>query len=199
MNQTAYRNHRSSARCCHSGRLRQLHKQRSARRVNGIVQRGQNGSLNLWCAGLTQVSQWIQGMNQLGRRLLVIRRDRNVARVSGMNVSRIWWGALIAFGFVSGLAGVIYAGNNGSADLSSAQAVLPPAFAAAFLGGTAIIARSLQRLGGDDRDLRPGHGDHRAAAARRGQLRKAAFYGGVLVMAVALSQIARRRVALDTG
>src|SRR5579872_2750084 len=55
----------------------------------------------------------------LGRKLLVVGRGRNVARLTGLRVSRIRWGALIASGLISGLAGILYAGTTGAADPSS--------------------------------------------------------------------------------
>lgn len=135
----------------------------------------------------------------LGRRLLIVGRGRNVARLSGIRVSRLRWGALTASGFISAAAGVLYAGTNGAADPTSGTSFLLPAFAAAFLGATAIIPgrfnpwgsviavyflvtgiTALQLLGlqGYVQDL---------------------FYGGALVVAVVLSQIARRREALSIG
>lgn len=126
-----------------------------------------------------------------GRRLLFVGRSRNVARLSGIAVGRIRSGALVASAVIAAVAGVIYAGTTGAADPSSGQTFLLPAFAAAFLGATSIqpgrfnpwgsiIAvyflvtgiTGLQLLG---------------AASYVQQL----FYGGALVVAVILSQLAR--------
>jgi ribose transport system permease protein len=144
----------------------------------------------LWC---------VFEFTPLGRRLLIVGRGRSVARLSGLNVSRIRWGALVASGFVSAIAGVLYAGTTGAADPTSGSQLLLPAFAAAFLGATTIMPgrfnpwgtiiavyflltgiNGLQLLGvqGYVQDL---------------------FYGAALVIAVTLSQIVRRREALNTG
>ena len=74
----------------------------------------------------------------LGRRLLFVGRGREVARLSGVNVNRLRAGSMISAGVIAAFAGVLYTGMRGAADPSSALAFLLPAFAAAFLGSTAI-------------------------------------------------------------
>lgn len=129
----------------------------------------------------------------LGKRLLFVGRGPSVSRLSGIPVGRMRWGALVASGFIAAFAGVLYAGNTGGADPSSGANFLLPAYAAAFLGATSIkpgrfnawgtiIAvyflvtgiTGLQLLG---------------AKSHVQQL----FYGGALILAVVLSQLARRR------
>jgi ribose transport system permease protein len=51
---------------------------------------------------------------------------------------RVRFGALVASGTLAAAAGVLYAGTTGGADPSSGATYLLPAFAAAFLGATAI-------------------------------------------------------------
>jgi ribose transport system permease protein len=75
----------------------------------------------------------------LGRRLLFVGRGREVARLNGIAVDRVRVGALVASGLLSAAAGILYAGVLGSADPYSGLNFLLPAFAAAFLGATAII------------------------------------------------------------
>ncbi|MGN6130209.1 MAG: ABC transporter permease, partial [Nocardioidaceae bacterium] len=74
----------------------------------------------------------------VGRRLLFVGRGRKVSRLSGLRVDRLRWGALIAGGVLSALAGILYVGTSGSADPDSGTTFLLPAFAAAFLGSTSI-------------------------------------------------------------
>jgi ribose transport system permease protein len=133
----------------------------------------------------------------LGRRLLFCGRGQSVARLSGLSVGRLRWGAMVASGVIAAAAGVLYAGTTGSADPASGLNFLLPAFSAAFLGATAlqpgrfnpfgtIVAvyflatgiTGLQQLGVDT-------------------YVQQLFYGGALVLAVALSQLARKRQALD--
>jgi ribose transport system permease protein len=134
----------------------------------------------------------------VGRRLLFTGRGRSVARLSGVSVGRVRIGAMVASGFIAAFGGIVYVGTSGSADTSSWQTLLLPAFAAAFLGATAIrpgrfnpwgsfIAvyflvsgiTGLQLLG---------------VAAFVQQL----FYGAALVLAVALRQLLRRDISEET-
>jgi ribose transport system permease protein len=126
----------------------------------------------------------------VGRRLLFVGRGRSVARLSGVRVARIRFGALVASAALAGLAGVLYAGTIGGADPSSGATFLLPAFAAAFLGATSIVpgrfnpwgafvavyflvtgVTGLQLLGADS-------------------YVQQLFYGGALILAVALSRVA---------
>jgi ribose transport system permease protein len=74
----------------------------------------------------------------VGRRLLIVGRGREVARLSGMRVKAIRSGALVCSAGLGGVAGILLAGTTGAADPTSAPLLLLPAFAAAFLGATTI-------------------------------------------------------------
>ena len=127
-----------------------------------------------------------------GRRLLFVGKGRSVARLSGVRVARVRFGALVASAGIGGLAGVLYAGTIGGADPSSGASFLLPAYAAAFLGATSIVpgrfnpwgaivavyflvtgVTGLQLLGADS-------------------YVQQLFYGGALVLAVVFSQVAGR-------
>lgn len=82
---------------------------------------------------------YIMEFTPLGRRLLVVGRGREVARLSGVRVRLVRSGALASSAFLSGVAGVLIAGTSGAADQTSAPLLLLPAFAAAFLGATTIM------------------------------------------------------------
>jgi len=146
-----------------------------------------------YVVALALVMWYVFEFTPLGRRLLFVGRGRDVARLSGLRVERLRMGALGASGLVSALAGILYAGSTGSADPSSGLQFLLPAFAAVFLGATSIqpgkfnpwgtlIAiyflvtgiTGLELLG-----VNPSVQD--------------VFYGGALVLAVVLSQVARRQ------
>jgi len=129
----------------------------------------------------------------LGRRLLYVGRSREVARLSGIRVSRLRAGAFVGSGLISALAGVMYAGTLAGANPTSGASLLLPAFAAVFLGATCIAPgrfnpwgtliavyflvtgiTGLQLLGAQSyvQDL---------------------FSGGALIVAVTISLIVRRR------
>ena len=73
-----------------------------------------------------------------GRSLLYVGKNQDVARLSGFKVNKVRLLAFVATGVIAGGAGLLYAGTSGSADPSSGLSYMLPAFAAAFLGATAI-------------------------------------------------------------
>lgn len=148
---------------------------------------------------IAAVMWYVFEFTPLGRRLLVVGRGRNVARLSGVNVGRIRLGALVASALISGLAGVFYAGTSGAADPTSGPQLLLPAFAAAFLGATTIMPGRFNPWGAVTAVyfLVTGITGLQLLGVR-GFVQQL-FYGGALVLAVVLSQIARRREALDTS
>ncbi|HUZ23293.1 MAG TPA: ABC transporter permease [Streptosporangiaceae bacterium] len=74
----------------------------------------------------------------LGRHLVFVGEGREVARLSGLRVQRIRAGALITCSVIATVAGILQAGVVGAADPSGGPTFLLPAFASAFLGATAI-------------------------------------------------------------
>jgi ribose transport system permease protein len=88
---------------------------------------------------LTAVVWFVLQHTPLGRRMIFISENREVARLAGLKVNAIRAGALIATATIGGLAGVVLAGSNGAANPQSGSYYLLPAFAAVFLGSTTII------------------------------------------------------------
>src|SRR4029079_3186711 len=74
----------------------------------------------------------------MGRRLLFVGRGRNVARLSGISVKRVRFGALVASGVFAAFAGIVYDGSLGGSNPTAGDAYLRPSFASAFLGATSI-------------------------------------------------------------
>jgi ribose transport system permease protein len=135
----------------------------------------------------------------LGRRLLFVGRGRNVSRLSGIRVNRVRWGALVASGFISAGAGVLYAGTTGAADPTSGITFLLPAFAAAFLGATTLMPGRFNPWGAIMAAyfLQTGITGFQLLGVE--SFVQQLFYGGALVIAVALSQVARRRQVHESG
>ncbi len=132
----------------------------------------------------------------IGRRLLFVGRgrERRAAR-AGSASSRLRWGALVASGMISAFAGVLYAGTLGSADPTSSLSFLLPAFAAAFLGATTIMPGRFNPLGSIAAVYFLVTGITGLQLLGVQTFVQQLFYGGALVLAVALSQLARRRDA----
>jgi ribose transport system permease protein len=133
----------------------------------------------------------------VGRRLLFVGRGRGVARLSGIRVPRLRWGAFAVSGVISAFAGILYAGTLGSADPTSALSFLLPAFAAAFLGATTIVPGRFNPIGSIAAVYFLVTGITGLQLLGVQTFVQQLFYGTALVVAVALSQFARRRDARE--
>jgi ribose transport system permease protein len=133
----------------------------------------------------------------LGRRMLFVGRGRRVSRLSGIDVRRVRWGALVATGTISALAGVLYAGTTGGADSTSGASFLLPAFAAAFLGATTIVPGRFNPWGTIVAVYFLVTGITGLTILGVQSYVQQLFYGGALVLAVALSQYPRRKELRD--
>jgi ribose transport system permease protein len=138
------------------------------------------------CAALWYVLEY----TALGRRLLFVGRSRNVARLAGVRVGRSRLGALAASGCFSALAGVVYAGTTGGADPSSGASYLLPAFAAAFLGATAIVPGRFNPWGSLVAVYFLATGITGLQLLGVASYVQQLFYGAALILGVALSRLA---------
>jgi ribose transport system permease protein len=73
-----------------------------------------------------------------GRQLVFVGRGREVARLAGLRERRYRAVAMVAGALLAGLAGVLLVGITGATAPSVGDGYLLPAYAAAFLGSTAI-------------------------------------------------------------
>lgn len=74
----------------------------------------------------------------LGRYTLFVGAARDAARLAGVRVTAIRFGAFVASAAICGAAGILAAGQIGAADPTIGNSYLLPAYAAAFLGATTI-------------------------------------------------------------
>jgi ribose transport system permease protein len=135
----------------------------------------------------------------LGRRLLFVGRGRRVAALSGFSLKRLRFGALVASGLIAAFAGVLYAGVTGGADPSSGASFLLPAYAAAFLGATAIVPGRFNPWGSVIAVYFLVTGITGLTILGAASWVQDVFYGGALVLAVALSTYSRRRSGVATA
>ncbi len=140
---------------------------------------------------------YVFGFTSIGRRLLFVGRGREVARLSGIPVDRVRAGALLISSFIAALAGVLYAGTIGAADPNSGNSFLLPAFAAAFLGATAITPGRFNPMGSVVAVYFIVIGITGLTMLGIQSFVQNLFYGGALVLAVALSQLVRKREPQD--
>jgi ribose transport system permease protein len=85
-------------------------------------------------AGFAYVLTWMP----IGRHVVFVGANREVARLAGINVDRVRAGSYIAASLVAGLAGVLLVMTVGGFDPTASSTYLLPALAAVFLG-TAIV------------------------------------------------------------
>lgn len=154
--------------------------------------------LAFWYALILAIVMWyVLEYTPLGRRLLFCGRGRSVARLSGLRVGRLRWGAMVASGVIAALAGVMYAGTTGSADPASGLNFLLPAFSAAFLGATTIQPGRFNPFGALVAVYFLATGITGLQQLGVDTFIQQLFYGGALVLAVALSQLTRKRQSIE--
>ncbi|SLN66950.1 ABC transporter permease [Roseisalinus antarcticus] len=150
-----------------------------------------------YALALTAVLWYVFQHTALGRRLLFVGRGREVARLSGVNVNRVRTGALVASSTLAAFAGILYTGMRGASDPSSALAFLLPAFAAAFLGSTAIYPGRFNAIGAFVAVFFLSTGIMGLNFLGVDSFVQNLFYGGGLVIAVSISQLLRGRRPMD--
>ncbi|GJF33696.1 ribose ABC transporter permease [Kitasatospora sp. NE20-6] len=84
------------------------------------------------------VFTYVMTSTPLGRHMLFVGSNRNVARLAMVRVNRIRVGAYISSSLLCGVGGVLLVGTVGGFDPASASSYLLPALSATFLG-TAVI------------------------------------------------------------
>ena len=155
-------------------------------------------ALLFWYALILTIGLWyFLEYTAAGRRLLFVGRGREVARLSGVKVEWVRAGALVGAGLISALSGVLYVGMRGSADPSSGLSFLLPAFAAAFLGSTVIYPGRFNPWGAFVAVYFLSTGILGLNFLGADSYVQNLFYGGGLVIAVSISQLVRKRQAMD--
>lgn len=81
---------------------------------------------------------YVLGWTPLGRSMVFVGANPEVARLAGIRVPRIRAGAYLAGALMSGLAGILLVATVGGFDSSTSATYLLPALAAVFLG-TAVV------------------------------------------------------------
>lgn len=159
-----------------------------------------NVSMSFWYALILCVAMWyfLEYTTQ-GRKLLFVGRAREVARLAGIRVDAVRAWALIGSGMIAALAGILAVGVNGSADPSSRIGLLLPAFAAAFLGATSIVPGRFNPWGSFFGVLLLATGISGLQIFGIQNFVQDLFYGGGLILAVAASQMVRRRRPMEFG
>jgi ribose transport system permease protein len=146
-----------------------------------------------YALALALILVYVFEFTSLGRKALFVGRGREVARLSGIPVTRMRLICFLASGAFAAIAGVLYAGTSGSADPNSGTQLMLPAFAAAYLGATAITPGRFNPLGSMIAVYLLVTGITGLSILGIDTFVQDLFYGGALVIAVALSQLVRGR------
>jgi ribose transport system permease protein len=96
---------------------------------------------------VTVVLAYVMFATRLGRHMIFVGANREVARLAGVPVNRIRLGAYVFSGFICGVGGVILVAGLGGFDPTTSSEYLLPAFAAAFLGSAMIVPGRFNPIG----------------------------------------------------
>ncbi|MHB8537534.1 MAG: ABC transporter permease [Candidatus Dormibacteria bacterium] len=142
---------------------------------------------------LTLLAWYVYSFTPLGRYLHFVGANRQVSRMSGIPVTSIRAGSLMVSAIVSSLSGVVLVGTLASSSPSDSAAFLLPAFAAVFLGATAITPGRFNPWGTFIAVFFLITGITGLELFGLSGWVEDVFYGASLVLAVALSRLAARR------
>lgn len=87
---------------------------------------------------LVLVLAYVRSWTPLGRHMLFVGANREVARLAGVRVDRVRTGSYLAASLVAGIGGILLVSSTGGFDASGSAGYLLPALAAVFLG-TAVV------------------------------------------------------------
>jgi ribose transport system permease protein len=126
----------------------------------------------------------------VGRHLLFIGKNEEVARLSGLPVRKLKFGAFLLTSFLAGLAGIMIVSIAGGLQPTSLQTLLLPAFAGAFLGQAVIDPGSTNPLGTIIAVLFLATGINGLVLLGADTWISSVFYGGAVVIAATVSRFA---------
>ena len=148
-----------------------------------------------YALGLMVALWYVTRYTPLGQYLLFTGANRSVARLSGVRVTALRAWTLVFASGMAAVAGVLAAGTFGAADPTTGPTFLLPAFAAAFLGSTAITPGRFNAVGTWCAVYFLQTGVAGLELLGLSGWVDQAFYGASLIVAVALPRVVRARVA----
>jgi ribose transport system permease protein len=141
---------------------------------------------------------YVLSFTPVGQKAIVVGQSREVARLSGIHVSRYRTLGFIIGAGIAGIAGIFFAATNGTVDPNAGASLILPAFAAVFLGGTAFKPGRMNPLGTFFAVYFLATGTLGLQLLGTQNYVQQIFYGGVLVLAVTVPKL-RRRAQLQAG
>ena len=147
----------------------------------------------LYCAVVAVAIWYLLEHTATGRRLYATGFNPDAARLAGVRTDRLRFMSLVVSGGLAGATGVILASMLGSGSPTAGTPYLLPAFAAAFLGATQLKHGRFNAGGTIIAVLLLGTGVTGLALANAPQWAGDMFVGVVLIAALALTGIQRRK------
>jgi ribose transport system permease protein len=136
---------------------------------------------------------YVLSFTPVGQKALVIGQSREVARLTGVRVNRMRSWAFIIGAGIAGIAGIAYAATNGTVDPTAGSALILPAYAAVFLGATAIRPGRINALGALIAVYFLATGTAGLELLNAQSYYQQIFYGFALVAAITVSRDLRRK------
>jgi ribose transport system permease protein len=136
---------------------------------------------------------YVMRYTALGRHMAFVGANREVARLSGVHVARIRFGAYVMSGLLCGVGGVVVCATVGGFDPNSSPTYLLPALSATFLGTAAIKAGRFNAIGTMVAIYFLVTGIVGLELLGYTGWISDVFYGAALIIAVVISTVARRR------
>jgi ribose transport system permease protein len=128
----------------------------------------------------------------LGQQMQAVGGNAEAARLSGVPVERVRIWAFVIAGLAAAVAGVLLSSRVGSGQITAGDGYLLNAFAAVFLGSAALRDGEFHILGTLIGVMTVGFGFNGLAILGAPTFFQYIFSGGLLIVAVALSTVARR-------
>ncbi len=138
---------------------------------------------------------YLMAFTPLGRHMRFVGASREVSRLSGVRVNRIRFGSFVAAAALSGVGAVIAVAALGGYNPTTSDSYLLPVFAAVFLGTAIIEPGRFNPIGTFIGIYFLETGILGLQLLGLQAWVSPVFYGGVLVVAVTLSTLLRRRTA----
>lgn len=143
--------------------------------------------------GLALFLAYLLAWTPIGRSMVFVGANREVARLAGIRVQRIRFGAYVAGGLLAGLAGLLLVATVGGFDSASSGSYLLPALAAVFLGTAVVQPGAFNPLGTMVAIYFLTTGIFGLQLLGYQGWIQNAFYGAGLVVAVTLAKVVRDR------
>ncbi|CAN5647140.1 ABC transporter permease [soil metagenome] len=143
--------------------------------------------------GLALVLAYVLAWTPIGRSMVFVGANREVARLAGIKVQRIRFGAYVVGGLLAGLAGLLLVATVGGFDSASSASYLLPALAAVFLGTAVVQPGSFNPIGTMVAIYFLTTGIFGLQLLGYQGWIQNAFYGAGLVIAVTLAKVVRDR------